>query len=261
MNRNGAVTLPGDGRVVEVELGAAEQERLVRAIASALSVQRREDFLSWVRREFHSLLPHEGFVCVEMDALGEISVVATLQFGVADACRMEKQSDVEAALALQLVRSVTASVAPSSFFNAAAVREILAGASRGLPHVLPPNAMVHRIRFISGTASFLVLFGIRQDQVQRHLRLFELLSAHVKMALAWALAARGPKPAALTPREREILGLMAEGHSNREISVFVGISPITLRGHVNKIYRKLNVQSREEAVRRSDPDAADPAGA
>lgn len=52
----------------------------------------------------------------------------------------------------------------------------------------------------------------------------------------------------LTHREREILGLMAKGLSNREIAEKVSLSTATVKGHVEGIFDKLNVDSRTEAV-------------
>lgn len=52
----------------------------------------------------------------------------------------------------------------------------------------------------------------------------------------------------LTPREREILGLLAEGQSNKAIARNLGISDGTVKLHVKAILRKLNVHSRVEAA-------------
>jgi DNA-binding NarL/FixJ family response regulator len=52
----------------------------------------------------------------------------------------------------------------------------------------------------------------------------------------------------LSDREREILKLVAKGFNFGEIGKLVGISPHTVTSHVKKIYRKLAVHSRGEAV-------------
>jgi len=70
------------------------------------------------------------------------------------------------------------------------------------------------------------------------------------------LAARVP-PAAdppggmteeLTPRETEVLGMLAEGLGNREIASRLGISDHTVKFHISSILDKLNASSRTEAV-------------
>jgi DNA-binding NarL/FixJ family response regulator len=53
---------------------------------------------------------------------------------------------------------------------------------------------------------------------------------------------------ALTDREQEILALLATGKLYKEIGDQLGISLSTVRGHLHKVYGKLHVQSRTEAV-------------
>lgn len=52
----------------------------------------------------------------------------------------------------------------------------------------------------------------------------------------------------LTPRELEILALLSDGSTNKEIAVRLGISSETVRTHLDHIYQKLHVQGRTEAV-------------
>lgn len=52
----------------------------------------------------------------------------------------------------------------------------------------------------------------------------------------------------LSARETEILQLLAKGMSFNEIGEILGISPHTVTAHIKKIYRKLAVHSRGEAV-------------
>lgn len=59
----------------------------------------------------------------------------------------------------------------------------------------------------------------------------------------------GEADVALTPREAEILRLVADGMSNREIADEVHLSRHTVESHVKRIYRKLAVSSRMMAVR------------
>lgn len=52
----------------------------------------------------------------------------------------------------------------------------------------------------------------------------------------------------LSPRENEILSLIAKGKTNKEIGQQLLISPNTVKNHVDSILTKLNVHSRSEAV-------------
>ncbi len=54
--------------------------------------------------------------------------------------------------------------------------------------------------------------------------------------------------AALTPREREILDLLAQGHSGAVIARRLYLSPVTVRNHVQHLIAKLGLHSQLEAV-------------
>jgi DNA-binding NarL/FixJ family response regulator len=53
----------------------------------------------------------------------------------------------------------------------------------------------------------------------------------------------------LTPREVEILRLVAQGHSNGELAAMLWITQQTIKFHLSNIYRKLGVANRTEAAR------------
>jgi DNA-binding NarL/FixJ family response regulator len=56
-------------------------------------------------------------------------------------------------------------------------------------------------------------------------------------------------PAELTPREVEVLGLVAEGLTNPQVAQRLFLSPRTVQRHLNSVYRKLGVSSRSAATR------------
>jgi DNA-binding CsgD family transcriptional regulator len=55
----------------------------------------------------------------------------------------------------------------------------------------------------------------------------------------------------LSPRELEILDRLAAGESNKEIARRLGISPNTVKTHVARVYEKLAVQRRVQAVEKA----------
>jgi DNA-binding NarL/FixJ family response regulator len=83
-----------------------------------------------------------------------------------------------------------------------------------------------------------------------------LLSPEIALRLAERFA-HGPRPVSdgvppeleeLTPRELEVLRLIARGHSNADIAAELVTSMATVKTHVNRIFRKLGVTERAQAV-------------
>ena len=61
-----------------------------------------------------------------------------------------------------------------------------------------------------------------------------------------------PPAGLLSERERDVLGLIASGATNREIAQRLYLSPHTVKEHTSSLYRKLEVRNRAEAVRRAE---------
>jgi DNA-binding NarL/FixJ family response regulator len=86
-----------------------------------------------------------------------------------------------------------------------------------------------------------------------------LAAARAARVNADAIVLAEPNPAAadpalaepLTPREVEVLELMAEGLSNKNIATRLGISDQTVKFHVAAISGKLGAANRTDAVRRA----------
>ena len=64
----------------------------------------------------------------------------------------------------------------------------------------------------------------------------------------FVLDAEALKESGLTPREHEILGLIAEGLSNREIGEKLFVSENTVKTHLARVFEKLGVARRTQAV-------------
>lgn len=62
----------------------------------------------------------------------------------------------------------------------------------------------------------------------------------------------------LSAREREVLRLLARGYAYKEIAEALGISMGTVNTHIGRIYQKLHVRSRSEAVARFAPFPSEP---
>jgi two-component system nitrate/nitrite response regulator NarL len=111
-----------------------------------------------------------------------------------------------------------------------AAAALAAGARGAVFRDAPPERLVEALR---ATAQGLVVLD-------------EALASAVLRPFAPLDEAQLPEP--LTAREREVLGLLAEGLGNRAIAARLGVSEHTAKFHVNAILGKLGAESRTEAV-------------
>ena len=101
-------------------------------------------------------------------------------------------------------------------------------------------------------ASGYLLKGAPAERIVEALRDVHQGGSVIQPQLARALLRRFQPPASpavgLTPRETEILTLIAKGLSNRNAAEVLGLSRATVRTHLEHIYAKLDVSNRTEAV-------------
>jgi DNA-binding CsgD family transcriptional regulator len=105
------------------------------------------------------------------------------------------------------------------------------------------------------TIRLIFLRGSGPDFSERDRALLTLLRPHLHQAYLDAERRRHPTPQ-LTPRQRELLRLVAAGHTNTQIARRLGVSEGTVRTHLENIYERLQVSSRTAAVTRAFPDRA-----
>jgi len=98
----------------------------------------------------------------------------------------------------------------------------------------------------AGTKAYL-LKDARREELLDCIRRVNRGETCIPASLAEKLAA-GLSSESLTGRELNVLELLAQGKSNKEIGVNLYISETTVKSHLRSIFRKLNVLSRTEAI-------------
>jgi HD-GYP domain-containing protein (c-di-GMP phosphodiesterase class II) len=76
----------------------------------------------------------------------------------------------------------------------------------------------------------------------------DAVSAVLAAAGHGRLVVRGPRPAGLSEREAEVLGLLARGLVTKQIAHRLGIAPKTADNHIQRIYAKIGVSTRAAAI-------------
>jgi DNA-binding CsgD family transcriptional regulator len=116
-----------------------------------------------------------------------------------------------------------------------------------LPNALPPGAGPGRYMRLA------LIRGPGPDFSERDRAVLTLLGPHLDQAYLDAERRRRHVPR-LTPRHKDLLRLVAAGHTNSQIAWRLGVSEGTVRTHLENIYERLQVSSRTAAVTRAFPE-------
>jgi len=216
---------------------AREQEYLLHAIEGAQGIATQRELFLWSQGALQTLLPHGVLLCIELDQQG----------------RARKGDCLHGAVLAPSERALLCDAAQGP--APAWLRQWQAGG--GQPLVLRAGAMGHGLLHGSGAlaagGSAFVLLGLPAAAGAREGTLLQLLLPYLHLALqriasAAALPATAP---AVSPRQAEILQWLREGKSNEEIGRLLGISALTVKNHLQRLYRQLGVHNRTHAVARS----------
>lgn len=261
-----------------VILSRLEQENLVRAIEAGLDVQVLRQLFIWCQGALRGLLPHGIMVCIHFGEDEQVLHVECLNSLPMDAVALARLCDPTKGLAVQLARycrelnklSCRIDAGPGEEPGAAEASEPPSSPSANghtsalstLRHELVlqqlSNALVHGTDRLHGGATFFALFEMSSAPTVRHEFFLSLMLPYLHMAFLRVLANRiatspsaGPM-LALSPRELEVLSYVIMGKTNLEIGMILELSPLTVKNHLQKIYRKLKVSNRVQALARSN---------
>jgi DNA-binding CsgD family transcriptional regulator/pimeloyl-ACP methyl ester carboxylesterase len=143
-----------------------------------------------------------------------------------------------AAAAIDVTPLLPRVVAPALVLHRQGERQIPAEVSRRLAAALPRGRLLE----LAGDSPTLFLADARGD--------LALVTAFLTTGAAPSspTPAQVPGDAGLTPRERDVLGLLAAGDSNAEIARALGITVHTVERHAGNLYRKIGARGRADAV-------------
>lgn len=101
----------------------------------------------------------------------------------------------------------------------------------------------HHVALRAGAAGF----------VPKHVETRELIAAVRAAANGRLVFERrdDAPPPALTPRESDVLRLVADGRTNEEVGVALGVTSKTVEAHLSRIFERTGVQSRTELATRA----------
>jgi transcriptional regulator EpsA len=247
--------------VEPVILSKLEQEYLLRAIESAVQVSDLRQFFLWTQGQLQALLPHQLMLCMQFDGADALVRLECLHAGVLDEAVMRQLCDPADGLAARLARHCRGSDRLPALTGGGrrAGDAMLAQFRRELQLAGFDDMVVHGSGRLPGGSTLFALCGWAERPAARHAYFLALLLPHLHLALL-RLSGAGVHDATvrageaiarpLSARETEILGWVREGKSNYEVGCILGISALTVKNHLQRIYRTLGVSNRTHALSR-----------
>jgi transcriptional regulator EpsA len=228
-------------------------ESIVLNLDASLRVHARAHFFSWTQGLLQSLIRHELLIC-------------TLCLGKPPAFRADGFSMTTpdpSAFSDAFLRDTAVAPALLKMWEERRYQPVVADGvvgngsfARELERLGATQLLVHGVHDADGRALTLFTFACRAGAVgSRQSYLLQLLAP--ALHAAWvrtqlqrtsSVVERASGHGVLTVREQDILKWIYLGKSNFEIGAILKISPLTVKNHVQKILRKLNVVNRTQAI-------------
>jgi transcriptional regulator EpsA len=234
-------------------------ESIVLNLDASLRVHARAHFFSWTQGLLQSLIRHELLICAL--CLGKPPAFRADGFSMTtpDPSTLSDIFLRDTSVAPALLKAweekryqpVTIDTTTTALGSGAFTREIerLGGT----------QLLVHGVHDADGRALTLFTFACRPGSIgPRQTYLAQLLTpalhaswVRTQLQRTATSADKASSQGVLTVRELDILKWIYLGKSNFEIGAILKISPLTVKNHVQKILRKLNVVNRTQAIGKS----------
>ena len=235
-----------------------ELESLLLNLDGALKVRVRHQFFNWTQGALQNLIAHDLLVCALCQDHTVFQHVDSFSTAPVEPAHFNELFRQDTSLVPALVKAweenycqpVVLEVGNGDHHSGAAL-------ARELVRLGASSIVAHGTHDAVGQVSSLFTFASRPGAVgPRQLGLAEVVvpflhAAWMRTQVNWQSKNPGAKQAEtglVTSREREVLEWMYRGKSNIEIGMILGISPLTVKNHVQKILRKLDVLNRTQAV-------------
>jgi transcriptional regulator EpsA len=242
----------------QARLNDSQREALFLNVDVSLRVHTRPQLFSWVQGAMQSLIPHEVLICALQEGRQTALRVDSFSTAPVDCARLNEVFQQDVSLVPHLIKLWEENRCQAIVSETD--RGPLAGGTlaRELSRLGVSLVVAHGTHDASGNMTSFFVFACRPGAVSgKHTYVCDLVvpylhAAWMRSQVTWPLDRAGAnKPAKtglLTPRETQILQWIYHGKSNIEIGMILEISPLTVKNHVQKTLRKLNVLNRTQAV-------------
>jgi transcriptional regulator EpsA len=231
-------------------------ESLLVNLDQSLRVYARTHLFAWTQGLLQSLIRHKVLICALRNGKATSFRVDSFSTLVPDGQIFGELLLRDAAAAATLTKTWKQRSFLPVTCETSELGSLLGGAFVGeLKRVNATELLVHGTHDVGAEVRSLFVFACQPGTVGARETYFAQIIAPLLEA-AWVRSQYTGEDVCVAPvgqgiltkRERQILRWIYAGKSNGEIGVILGISPLTVKNHVQKILRKLNVVNRAQAV-------------
>ena len=234
-------------------------ESIVLNLDASLRVHARAHFFSWTQGLLQSLIRHELLICTL--CLGKPPAFRADGFSMTtpDPTQISDIFLRDTSVAPALLKAWEERRYQPVVIDTVSTPLGSGAFARELERLGGTQLLMHGVHDADGRALTLFTFACRPGSVgPRQVYLAQLLAPALHASWVRTQLQRTPTSAdkasnqgVLTVRELDILKWIYLGKSNFEIGAILKISPLTVKNHVQKILRKLNVVNRTQAIGKS----------
>jgi transcriptional regulator EpsA len=248
----------------EISLDAEQRLVFMEVIEESLRLSHRTHLFNWLQRGVQYLIGHEvmmfGVRSSDSDLYDYEYFTSSRYFGEIQFSEVIKKEEGVVSGALNIWNKFGMPIFVTNQIEAIDGNNfsVINTDEMALKNSELKNFVVHGFGDSRTRISTVVMFGRLSSPINGHTAyLLELIMPHLHCALIKVTASRGGIDVVLnnnhllkkiTRRESEILQWLHLGKTNWEISSILGISPLTVKNHVQNILRKLDVENRGQAA-------------
>jgi transcriptional regulator EpsA len=241
-----------------MRLDALDLESLLLNLDLSKGVRARHQFFGWTQGPLQSLIEHEVLICALRPRRPSPIYVDSFSTIPIDTARMNEALRGADSPLLPIIKGWERNhCEPLVWHPGDDDASARSAAVRSLTQIGVTQIVAHGTHDAGGEWTSLFAFARHPGAIApKWLYLVELAVPFLHSAWVRSLARRptaraGAKAApigTLTARQQEIVRWIYRGKNNAEIALILDVSPLTVKNHVQRILRKLNVTNRAQAV-------------
>jgi len=252
--------------IMDAEINNSDLERVLSAVKSSYKISSHEDFSNWLQASFSGFVPHQALITAwgDFESAGvdelRLHYELTSNFPVANPQAISATALSENCCMVGLYSLWLSNSRHWYVLDNIAGTELYQKFKLAYPSLsaVTKSLLVYGVNDLCCGAECLYVFFSTQTKSEINSSLVNLMMPHVDHAIRRVQYSDQIKSLdkvhdslatlCLSEREKEVIQWIKAGKTNQEIGLILNISENTVKSHLKRIFQKLNVGKRAQAV-------------